>query len=162
MTQIVQSTYTEGAPQADGRRWVHERHVDTAGMPYEFEWLGAQDAALVVAARAATLNEQLAVRDAAEALTSGTLLPLTKLQFRELFTSAERMAADALHAGFESNAALTEGQKAQIRTGLEDYRMALNIRRPFDTRIQSMLSLYVAMGVLTAERAAEIVSAGNG
>lgn len=163
MTHIVDSSYTEGAPQADGRTWVHERHVDSAGMPYEFDWLRSdQDVSAVLQARADTLNQQLAARDAAEALVAGTLLPLTKLQFRELFTPAERMAADELHATFETSEQLTAEQKAQIRTGLEDYRMALNIRRPFDARIQSMLVLYVAMGVLTTARAAEIVSAGNG
>ncbi|WP_164964305.1 hypothetical protein [Rubrivivax sp. JA1026] len=162
MTHIVESSYTEGAPQADGRTWVRERHVDSAGGAYEFDWLrGEQDVGAVLQARAATLNQQLAARDAAEALVAGTLLPLTKLQFRELFTPAERMAADALHATFETSEQLTDQQKAQIRTGLEDYRMAQNIRRPFDDRIQAMLALYVAMGVLTSARATEIVEAGN-
>lgn len=163
MTHIVDSTYTESAPQADGRTWVHERHVDSVGDVHEFDWLRAQqDVQAVLQARAAVLNQQLAARDAAEAVVAGTLLPLTKLQFRELFTSAERMAADALHATFETDSRLTPEQKAQLRTGLEDYRMAQNIRRPFDARIQAMLALYVGLGILSSERAAEIVSVGNG
>lgn len=163
MTYIVESTHTVGPAQADGRSWVRERHVDSAGEAYEFDWLQSdQDVAAVLQARAATLNQQLAARDAAEALVAGTMLPLTKLQFRELFTPAERMAADALHAGFEASAELTPEQQAQIRTGLEDYRMAQNIRRPFDARIQSMLGMYVSLGILTAERAAEIAESGNG
>lgn len=159
---IVSSTYTEGPTQADGRRYVREVHTDDRGQQYDHEWLGDQDAAEVVAQRAARLSELIAQQRAAEELVSGTLLPLTKLQFRELFTAQERMGIDALHAGFEAHPSLTAEQKAAIRTGLEDYRMAQNIRRPFDARVQQMLGLYVALGLLTAERAAEIVAAGNG
>ena len=159
---IVSSTYTESAPQADGRRYVRERHTDDAGRVYDYEWLGSQDAQPVVDARAAVLTAQLQARADAEAAVAGTLLPLTKLQFRELFTSGERMGIDALNAGFEAHPALTTEQKAAIRTGLEDYRMAENIRRPFDARVQQMLGMYVALGLLTADRAAEIVAAGNG
>lgn len=162
MTIIVESTHTEGLPQADGRRWVSERHVDSAGAVYEYEWLGAHAAAPVLAARVARLNAQLAERDAAEALVAGTLLPLSKLQFRELFTPAERMAADELNATFEQSETLTAEQKAALRTGLEDYRMAAYIRRPFDARIQSMLTMYAALGILTPERAEQIMGAGNG
>jgi hypothetical protein len=158
---IVSSTYTEGPPQQDGRRYVNERHTDDAGTVYTFDWLGAQDPAPVLQARAAMLDAQLAERAAALATVAGTLLPLSKLKFRELFTFTERMGIDALHAQFEAHPVLTTEQKAMLRTGLEDYRMAENIQRPFDSRVNAMLDMYVALGLLTAERKAEIVSAGN-
>lgn len=159
---IVSSTYTEGPVQPDGRRYVTERHIDDAGEVYDYEWLGGQNAELVLQARTATLDKLLAEKAEAEALVVGTLLPLSKLKFRELFTFAERLGIDALHVQFEAHPGLTSQQKAQIRTGLEDYRMATNIRRPFDARVTSMLDMYVALGLLTAERKAAIVSAGNG
>lgn len=159
---IVSSTYTEGPTQQDGRRYVTERHTDDAGQVYTYEWLGAQDATQVVQARAASLDTQLAERAAAAATVAGTLLPLSKLKFRELFTFAERMGIDALHAQFEQHAGMTGEQKAMLRTGLEDYRMAENIQRPFDSRVTAMLDMYVALGLLTVERKAAIVSAGNG
>lgn len=162
MTSIITSTFTEGPTQSDGRRYVTERHVDDRGHVYEYQWLGEQDAAPVLAARVALLNAQLADQEAAQALVAGTLLPLTKLKFRELFTFAERMGIDALHAGFETHPALSTEQKATLRTGLEDYRMAENIQRPFDARVIAMLNMYVALGLLTPARQAEIVSAGNG
>lgn len=159
---IVESYYTEGPTQADGRRYVREVHTDDRGQQYDYEWLGSQDALPVMQARAAKLSALIAEQRAAEEAVSGTLLPLTKLQFRELFTTAERMGVDALHATFESHPSLTAEQKAAIRTGLEDYRMAQNLRRPFDARVQQMLGLYQALGLLTAERVAEIMAAGNG
>lgn len=158
---IVSSTSTEGAPQVDGRRYVRERHTDDAGRVYEYEWLGSQDAGPVLSARAARLDALLAEQAAADAIVSGTRLPLTKLKFRELFTVPERMKIDALHATFEQHPALTVEQKAAIRTGLEDYRMAENIARPFDGRVQAMLGMYQALGLLTAERAVEIMAAGQ-
>lgn len=159
---IVNSTFTEGPQQFDGRRYVTEHHTDDKGVQYVYEWLGALDAALVMQERAAKLNAMLAMQAAAQALVAGTLLPMTKLKFRELFTFPERMGIDALHAGFETHPALTAEQKAMLRTGLEDYRMAENIARPFDSRVVSMLGMYVALGLLTQERMAQIVSAGNG
>lgn len=162
MTNIIESTYTEGPPQADGRRYVKERHTDSEGKTYEYEWLGSQDPAPVLAARAARLNAQLAEQAAVQELITGTLLPLTKLKFRELFTTAERMGIDALHATFEAHPSLTVEQKAMLRTGLEDYKVAENITRPFDVRVQTMIGMYVAMGLLTAERMTAIVEAGNG
>jgi len=159
---IVASTYTEGATQQDGRRYVKERHTDDGGRVYEYEWLGAQDPAPVLAARAARLDELLAEQAAAQAQIEGTLLPLSKLKFRELFTTVERMGIDALNSGFEAHPGLTAEQKAAIRTGLEDYRMAEYIARPFDKRVGTLLGMYQAMGLRTAERVAEIMAAGNG
>lgn len=159
---ITQSTYTEGPAQADGRRYVRETHTDDRGRTYDYEWLGDQDAGLVLAARAATLTQQIAAQRAAEALVAGTLLPLTKYQFRQLFTDVERAAIDAFEAGFETNPALTVEQKAAIRTGYKDFNAALAVDRPFVAGVLQMLGLFRSLGLLTAERVAEIVSAGNG
>lgn len=159
---IATSTYTEGPAQVDGRRYVQERHTDDAGNVYEFEWLGDQDAALVLAARASVLNQQLAARAAADAVVVGTLLPLSKLQFRELFTDAERYAIDAFEAGFEVDAGLPVETKAVIRTGYKDFGEASYIARPFDARVSRMLDLFVSLGLLMPDRKAAIVSAGNG
>lgn len=162
MASIASSTFEEGPAQVDGRRYVTERHTDTDGRVYIFEWLGDQDASLVLSARATSLNSQLAARAAADALVSGTLLPLTKLQFKRLFTQAEMMQIDAFNASFEANNLLTTEQKAAIRTGLENYRLAVDIPRPFDADVESMLDLYVALGLLTTSRKSEIMAAGNG
>lgn len=165
MPSIASSTYDQDAqPQVDGRFGVRETHTDTEGRQYDYSYLCPVGVSpqVVLEERAVVLNAQLAEREAARLIVAGTMLPLTKLKFRELFTPTERMGIDALHAGFESHPSLTTEQKAVIRTGLEDYRMAEQIDRPFDARVQQMLGLYVSMGLLTAERAAAIVAAGNG
>lgn len=159
---IVTSTYTEGPIQADGRRYVKETHTDDQGVQYDYEWLGSQNAETVLQARAQKLNELIKEQRDVEEAINGTMLPLTKLQFRELFTTTERMGIDALHASFESREDISAEHKAAIRTGLEDYRMAQNMKRPFDERVQNMLGLYQAFGLLTAERVAEIMGSGNG
>lgn len=159
---ITSSTYTEGAPQADGRRYVKEIHTDDAGRTYEYEWLGDQDASLVLQARAATLTQQIAAQRAAEALVAGTLLPLTKYQFRQLFTPTERAAIDAFEAGIETMQGIDEPTRAAIRTGFRDFNSALAVDRPFVPAVVQMLGLFQSLSLLTAARVAEIVSAGNG
>ena len=62
---IVTSTYTEGPAQVDGRRYVSELHTDDRGQTYTFEWLGDQDAGLVLPDRAAVLSAQIAAQRAA-------------------------------------------------------------------------------------------------
>lgn len=158
---IVSSTFTEGAPQADGRRYVKERHTDDAGEVYEFEWLGSQDVGPVLEARAAILSVQLAERAAAEAQVAGTLLPLTKFQFRKLF-GAKQGLVDEFNASFETNPALTAELKRAIRSGLENYRTSGNVARPFLPEVVQMVGLYQALGMLTAEEAKNILEAGNG
>lgn len=161
---ITDSTYTVSA-QADGRRYIRERHTSDDGKVYEIpDWLddGALDVQVVLAARAALLTQQIAATRAASAFVAGTLLPLPKLKFRELFTGAEREGIDELHATFEAHPGLNAAQKRAIRTGLEDFKNAAHINKPFDARVLAMLGLYVALGLLTAARRDEIVSAGNG
>lgn len=159
---ITQSTYTEGPPQVDGRRYVQERHTDDNGKTYEFEWLGKQDADLVLSARAEKISDLLDRRAAAEAVISGTKLPLTKLKFRRLFTKTEREDIDEFNEKFESNANLTNRQKKQVRTALREFDHTEHISRPFDPDVLAMLDLYEAMTLVTPERVVEIKAAGNG
>ena len=159
---IVSSTYTEGPPQVDGRRYVSELHTDDRGQTYTSEWLGDQDAALVLADRAAVLSAQIAAQRAAEAVVLGTALPLTRYQFRQLFTFSERVAVDSLEANLEQHPGLAVEQRASIRTGLKDFNAAQDVARPFLPDVLTMLDLFVSLGILTPERKAQIVSAGNG
>ena len=159
---IISSTYTEGPQQVDGRRYVSELHTDDRGQTYAYEWLGSQDAGLVVADRASVLSAQIAAQRAAEAVVFGTVLPLTKYQFRQLFTFSERVAVDALRAGIETHPGLTDEQRSMIRTGFNDLDAAQDVARPFLPDVLTMLDLFVSLGILTTERKAQIVSAGNG
>lgn len=161
MTVIVSSTYTEGPAQADGRRTVKERHVDETGEVYEFDWLGSQDAVPVLEARAARLSSQLSERAAAEAQVAGTMLPLTKFQFRKLF-GAKQGLIDEFNASLEANPALSAELKRAIRSGLENYRTSGSVARPFLPEVVQMIGLYQALGMLTAEEAQNILEAGNG
>jgi hypothetical protein len=158
---IVSSTYTEGPPQLDGRRWVSESHMTDEGDELSYQWLGGQDAQMVVDARVFTLNAQYAAKAAAQALVVGSLIPLSKLEFRNLFGAAKN-AVDSFNFGYAAHPALTDAQKATIRTGLEDFREAQYIERPFRPEVLQLIGLYEALGILSAEQAAQIVSAGNG
>jgi hypothetical protein len=156
---IISSTHTVGHAQVDGRRYVKERHVDDAGESFEYEWLGEQDAQSVLIARASRLNTLLAERAAAEEIVSGTRLPFTKYQFRQLF-GAKQVEVDAFNATYEANPGLTGEQKALIRTGLKNFEASTAVVRPFVADVLSMLALYVALGVLTQAEGNTIVEAG--
>lgn len=158
---IVTSNYTEGPPQADGRRWVRETHVTTDGDELKFDWLGTQDAQMVLDERVALLNAQYAARAAARALVAGSLIPLSKLEFRNLFGAA-KPAIDAFNAGFEASPLLSAAQKAAIRSGLEDFKEARYIERPFRADVLALIGLYQTIGILSAEQADAVRAAGNG
>lgn len=160
MTRVIESTFTEDAPEQDGRRWVNERHLCDDGETLTYGWLGTQDAALVIAARAAELNRQYEARDAAEALIVGTKIPLDHYAFRQLFPSDKRPLIDRFNATFESRPGLTDEQRDAVRSGLEDFRLSKHVKRPFEPQVQQMLGLYRALGLLTAEEAAEILGHG--
>lgn len=154
---IQSSDYTEGPLQVDGRRYVKERHIDTAGKVYEFEWLGDQDAELVMTARAQELTTQLNAQALALAVVSGTRLPLTKLQFERRFTDVEWAAIQAFNAAYEQHPALTNAQKLSIKRGLSEYALALDISLT-DVGVVTLVTLYQALGLVADGRAAEVLA----
>lgn len=172
---IINSTYIEGPDQGDGpetiidgetvrlpgRRYVTETHTDDQGQTYTFEWLGNQDANLVVTLRAENLNKQLQDKAAAMALVEGTMLPLSKLEFRNLF-KGKKQAIDAFNAQFESHPALNEAQKSAIRSGLNDFAESNYIARPFRADVIALLNLYNMIGLLTTAEMQAILEVGNG
>lgn len=66
------------------------------------------------------------------------------------------------HAGFEGSPLLTAEQKAAIRSGLEDFKEAKYIERPFRPDVLQLLSLYEAIGLLSKAQADAVRAAGNG
>jgi hypothetical protein len=73
---------------------------------------------------------------------------LSKLEFRRLFPDAARPYVDEFNATFESSTLLTADQKRDIRSGLEDFKAASEINLD-DASISQILSLYVALGLIT-------------
>lgn len=161
MTRVIESRHTEGQPEADGRTLVRETHTTDDGESITFEWLrDGQDIALVLQARATELNRQYDAKESAEAVIEGTLIPMSHLEFRNLFGD-KREGIDGFNATFEANGALTSAQKAKIRTGLEDFRHAKNITRPFKPEVVQMVNLYKALGLLSESEAAVVIAAGS-
>jgi ApbE superfamily uncharacterized protein (UPF0280 family) len=68
---IVTSTYTEATPLPDGSRYVLETHTDSAGVEHTYGWIGTADAATVLAAHAAEIEQQLAEAEADALLNGG-------------------------------------------------------------------------------------------
>jgi len=64
---IVSSTYTVGHAQADGRRWVIERHTDHLGAVHERRYKAADgvDYVAIRTARIALIEAELAEQEAA-------------------------------------------------------------------------------------------------
>lgn len=82
---------------------------------------------------------------------------LTKVQFRRLFTNIERYSIDTFNKTYETNENLTNDMKIIIASALEDYRVAEIINLD-DPATISCLQLYVAVGILSESRLAEILS----
>lgn len=61
MANIASSTFTAGSPEIDGRTWVHETHVDVAGLSHAVTYLAPRDADMAgaLAAHAASLGNDL-------------------------------------------------------------------------------------------------------
>lgn len=82
---------------------------------------------------------------------------LTHLEFRRLFTPTEQELSDELEATFESNGGLTAEQKRKLRTGYKNFNKATAVNLD-DPDIPPMLAMYVALGILGADRPAEILA----
>lgn len=156
---ISSSSFTEDVPQADGRRYIAEHHILDDGRTVDFEYLadGTIDPAAVMSARAVRLNAEIAAQDSALMIASGGAMPLTKLQFRRLFTTAEQKAIDRFNVQFEAHPALTVDQKDDIRTGLENYRAAESVSLADSATIQAVQT-YEALGLIAPGRAAVILN----
>lgn len=82
---------------------------------------------------------------------------LTKLMFRRLFTPAEQKMIDRFNATFEAHPGLTDDQKDDVRTGLENYKAAGSVSLD-DPDTATVLGLYTALGILAAGRMQEILA----
>lgn len=156
---VTSSSYTTH-PQADGRVRVTEKHVLADGSHVSFEYLADLseiDPAVVMTARAERVAAEIAVRNASLALAQHGSIPWTKVEWERKFTDAEFSAVWAFNDTFESAPYLTDEQKTTIRRGLAEYKLA-SVVDSADPRTQAMIGLYVALGVLTAERGAEILN----
>jgi hypothetical protein len=82
---------------------------------------------------------------------------LSKREWRLLFTDAERPPIDRFNAKFETDPLLTEEQRDDVRSGLEDYKAATVVNKD-DPATAKVLGLYVMLGLLAANRPAEILA----
>ena len=159
MTAIISSTYTEGDVQADGRRYVNESHLLDDGRTIDFDYLADEtiDPAAVMAARSDRLNAEIAAKDSALLIAANGSAPLTKLQFRRLFSEEEQKAIDRFNANFETHPMLTDDQKDSVRTGLENYKAAESVSLVDMATIRAVQT-YEALGLINAGRSSVILN----
>lgn len=82
----------------------------------------------------------------------------SKIGWRRRFTEIEQKAIDRFNATFETHPMLTNDQKDDIRTGLENYKAA-SVVNADDPNVPAMLGLYTFLGFLADGRAQEILNA---
>jgi hypothetical protein len=160
MPAIVSSTYTTGHLQADGRRYIKERHLLDDGRSVDFEYLAdAQiNPVMVMTERAARLSAELQAQEASSAEAANGVIPLTKYQFRQRFTFPERVAIDQFNGGvYLVSDALTAEQKASITMMLEDYKAATEVRLS-DPATIAAVQMYEGLGLIVAGRASEVLN----
>lgn len=159
MATILSSGYVLGATQADGSVAVRETHVVSDGTVITHDYmlpLGV-DPDAVMTQRAARHDAELQLRTLTGQIAADGLIHLTKLKFRRLFTLSERVLIDAFNASFESNPILTDEQKGLIRTYLQDLSEAEGVYLDDEGTVAG-IQMYVSLGLLSAERAAEILN----
>lgn len=160
MPQVISSSFTQGPLEEDGRRWINESHLCDDGTTLTNTWLGSQDVTAVLAARAAEYNRQFAEKEAVNNLIQETKLPLTHYEFRKLFPSEAKGLIDEFNTNFSSHPGLTDQQKRDIRSGLEDFKASQYIKRPFEPTVILMLNIYKMLGFITDSDLQEILSNG--
>lgn len=82
---------------------------------------------------------------------------LSKIEFRRLFPAVKRPFVDEFNGTFDAYPALTDDQKREIRSGLEDYK-ASSLVNLDDPDSQKMVGLYAMLGLLTAEEAQGVLN----
>lgn len=160
MPIIASTLTTDDHAQADGSVWVYERHVDHTGKAHAVSYLAPVgfDTGATLAQRAANIGAAVDAKEASLHEAANFTLGITKLEFRNLFTYAERLAVDAFNAGFEAHPGLTAEQKAMIRTSLEDFKVAENVVLTNAATVAGV-NLYETLGLIAPGRAAEILGA---
>ena len=156
---VTESSFETGAAQGDGAVPVTERHLLSDGRSVSFEYLAPSgvDPAVVMAARAVRVAAEVTAREEALLIAGQGEIPLTKFQFRQRFTYAERVAVDAFNAGFEAHAVLTAEQKAAIRTNLADFNASGAVFLTNPSTVTGV-QLYESLGVIAPGRAAGILN----
>lgn len=140
---IVDSTFTEGVAQADGRVYVTEKHTAEDGQVYTYEYLAAElNSQFVMEERAKAINAILAQREAARLAVVGTTVPLTRYEFLGRFTAGERVAIRELA---RTDAIVEDFMEMMKLSG----NVSLVLARPG-------LNYLVIKGALTQARADEI------
>ena len=81
---------------------------------------------------------------------------LTKLEFRRLFGPQEQRQVDRFNATFESLPILSEEQRDDVRTGLENYKAAQSVSLD-DPATVDALGTYMVLGILAESRVVEIL-----
>jgi hypothetical protein len=100
----------------------------------------------------ATLVGQVDI-DATASADSAATAPLTKLQFRSLFTLAELVAID----NYNTSSSLSTEQKAMLQTIMKNFEAAEDISLANGV-LQQGVHYLVSAGLLTAARAATILA----
>lgn len=165
MTTIVSSNCTIGHAQADGRRYINERHLLDDGRSVDFEYLADQSVNpdAIMTERAVRLADELEAQALASGIAAEGGVPLTHNDFRKRLSLDEQLIFDNFDVPEFASVhpkiiALDVMQRALVRTGLATYRDVLDIRLT-DPDTQRLVGMLAAFGLLDhAGRAEEILN----
>ncbi len=146
---IISSSFTvDSMPQADGRRWVKETHIDHNSKTYNIEYLASDgfDYATCMNLRAQNIGKEIDSKEASATEAANFVLPITKLQFLQRMTMQERILCKEF---------------AKTDPIAQDFLFLLDLAEDVVLGNQSLLeglSYMESLGVLNAGRALEIGS----
>jgi hypothetical protein len=158
MINLIQTTTTESLQSNGLSKNVVETHLFDDGRSVQFSYLTSTstDSESVAQLRGQRIESELRAKEASIEEAMQGKAPLTKYQFRQLFSYTERLAIDAFNTSFESNLGLTEEQKKAIRTNLEDYNASSAVFLENPATIAGV-NLYETLGLIAPGRAIEIL-----
>jgi hypothetical protein len=124
-----------------------------------FEYLADSgiDCDVVMSERAARITAELMEADASLVAAGIGSIPLTKYQFRQLFTFDERVLIDDFNANYQTSNLLTDEQKDQLRTRLTDFDVTTEIHLT-NPDVIAAVNMYEAIGLIAAGRSVEILN----
>lgn len=138
------SSYKESPPHQDGRTPVVETHELEDGRVFKYEYLRSAgvNSDYVLEERKAHIEEELLARATARSIVTGSEVPYTKHEFLSRFTASERIAIR---------------NRAKTDDIVMDFMEMLNASGGvYMTLGRQGVAYLQAIGILTAERAAQI------
>lgn len=159
MAIIIESRIKSQSNQQDGTILVVEEHELSDGRIVTQPYYAQTEADIqpILQARASKIQAELDAKARIEAEASNYEIPLTKAEFRDLYTLAEQGAIELQYATYLASENYTTEQKAMIAAGRAYFNDARSVYLSNALTIAGV-QLHESLGWIAPGRAAQILA----